>query len=144
MASRELHVVTLRALVMILSADMTTMVQHSPMRVLKKVFPLVIREPCVPQQTSSERWYLAKYFPLTPIILYLLKSHLKHRIKAGRGDTTQDAAKEENKEIWEDLAGKVLLDLKSGNIWLVHLQKTVYGANHAENLEQANIRQENT
>ena len=74
----------------------------------------------------------------------LLKRHLKHRIKARRGDTTQDAAKEENIEIWEDLAGKVLLDLKSGNIWLGHLQKAVYGANHTENLEQATIRQENT
>ena len=73
-----------------------------------------------------------------------MKSHLKHGIKAGRGDTTQDAAKEENIEIWEDLAGKVLLDLKFGNIWLGHLQKAVYGANHAENLEQVNSRQENT
>ena len=62
MASRELHVVTLRVLIMILSADMT-MVQHLPMQVLRKVFPLVIREPCVPQQTSSERSYLAKYSP---------------------------------------------------------------------------------
>jgi len=26
----------------------------SPMQVLRKVFPLVIREPCVPQQTSSQ------------------------------------------------------------------------------------------
>lgn len=126
---------------MILSADMT-MVQHLPMQVLRKVFPLVTREPCVLQQTSSERSYLAKY----PHHLFsiLLKRHLKHRIKAGRGDTAQDAAKEENIEIWEDLAEKVLLDLKSGNIWLGHLQKTVYGANHAENLEQATIKQENT
>ena len=73
-----------------------------------------------------------------------MKCHLKHGIKARRGDTTQDAAKEENVEIWEDLAGKVLLDLKLGNIWLCHLQKAVYGANYTENLKQANIRQENT
>ena len=73
-----------------------------------------------------------------------MKSHLKHGIKAGRGDTAQDATEEENIEIWEDLAGKVFSDLKSGNIWLGHLQKAVYGANHAENLEQATIRQENT
>ena len=73
-----------------------------------------------------------------------MKCHLKHRIKAGRGDTAQEAAKEENIEIWEDLAGKVLLDLKLRHIWLGHLQKAVYGANHAENLEQANNRQENT
>ena len=122
MASRELHVVTLRALIMILSADMT-MVQHLPMQVSRKVFPFAIRERYVPQQTSSERLYLAKY----PRHLFsiLLKCHLKHGIKAGRGDTAQDAAKEEYIEIWEDLAGKVLLDLKSGNIWLGHLQKAV-------------------
>ena len=126
---------------MILSADMT-MVQHLPMQVLRKVFPLVTREPCVPQQTSSERSYLDTYPHHSFGIL--LKCHLKHGIKARRGDTAQDAAKEENIEIWEDLAGKVFLDLKSGNIWLGHLQKAVYGANHAENLKQANIRQENT
>ena len=107
---------------MILSADMT-MVQHLPMQVLRKVFPLVTREPYVLQQTSSERSYLDKY----PHHLFsiLLKSHLKHRIKARRGDTAQDAAKEENIEIWEDLAGKVLSDLKLGNIWLGHLRKAV-------------------
>ena len=109
---------------MILSADMT-MVQHLPMQVLRKVFPLVIREPCVPQQTSSERSYLAKYFRPPHSFGILLKCHLKHGIKARRGDTTQDAAKEENIEIWEDLAEQVLLDLKSGNIWLGHLQKAV-------------------
>ena len=114
------------------------------MQVLRKVFPLVTREPCVPQQTSSERSYLAKYFRPPHSLGISLICHLKHRIKARRRDTTQDAAKEENIEIWEDLAGKVLLDLKSGNIWLGHLQKAVYGANHAENLGQTNVRQENT
>ena len=118
--------------------------QHLPMQVLRKVFPLVTREPCVPQQTSSERSYLAKYFRPPHSLGISLICHLKHRIKARRRDTTQDAAKEENIEIWEDLAGKVLLDLKFGNIWLGHLQKAVYGANHAENLGQTNVRQENT
>ena len=110
MASRELHVVTLRALIMFLSAD-RTMGQHLPMQVLRKVFPLITREPCVPQQTSSERSYLAKYFRPPHSLGISLICHLKHRIKARRRDTTQDAAKEENIEIWEDLAGKVLLDL---------------------------------
>ena len=69
MASRELHVVTLRALIMILSADMT-MVQHLPMQVSRKVFPLVIREPCVQQQTSSERSYLDKYSTPIHLVFY--------------------------------------------------------------------------
>ena len=51
--------------------------------------------------------YLAKYPPHSFSIL--LKCHLKHGIKARRGDTTQDATEEENIEIWEDLAGKVFL-----------------------------------
>ena len=143
MASRELHVVTLS----IFHIDNVFVSRHDNGGALTNASveeSVSFGNPRALCSATNQLWKVV--FSQIPPHLFgiLLKRHLKHRIKARRGDTTQDAAKEENVEIWEDLAGKVLLDLKSGNIWLGHLQKAVYGANHAENLEQANNRQENT
>ena len=143
MASRELHVVTL-SIFHIDNVFVSRQDNGAPLTNASVEESVSFGNPRALCSATNQLWKVV-FSQISPHLFgILLKRHLKHRIKARRRDTTQDAAKEENIEIWEDLAGKVLLDLKSGNIWLGHLQKAVYGANHAENLEQVNNRQENT